>query len=94
MCCGPSSLIGEIARDEYKDCSVYRITEREDFRKESTLNRCLSLCTPGTLVILALPCTGGSRWYNINKHKPGGVKKHNAHVRLFRLLWSNAVELI
>jgi hypothetical protein len=94
VCCGPNSLLGEIARKECKDCSVYCITEHDDFRSENTLNRCISLCKPGTLVFLSLPCTGGSRWYNINKHKPGGIKRHKAHVRLFRQLLSKGVRLI
>jgi hypothetical protein len=64
ICTGPNSLIGSVAKDKHPDCAVYRITEQRDFRKESTLNFAMKLASPNTLYWYALPCTGGSKWFN------------------------------
>ena len=95
FCCGPKSKLGTPTTWS-KDCLVIRITEELDATKQSTLQYVLhTIRTANVPVMLfvAIPCTGGSPWQNINSKKPGGLRRMLKHKQLFNKLW-NMLEII
>ena len=88
------SLIGSIGKQR-NDCEVFRITIKEDLRKEQTVHDIVEWSTqPNTLLWFSLPCTAGSPWQNINKRKPVGFRKWKQHVRIFRQLWKSVETIL
>ena len=43
---------------------------------------------PNTLLWASMPCTGGSPWQRLNRHRPGVLAKLEEHWRLARLIWA------
>ena len=47
---------------------------------------------PGHVMLwCAIPCTGGSQWYRINRRFPTAREKRKKHLKLFHKLWSHFV---
>ena len=77
-----------------EDFNIIEITEREDFRSPAgRLIATQSLRGPHDTLFLSTPCTGGSKWTTINRHK-GGEETNleiDRHVELFWELWESFV---
>ena len=43
---------------------------------------------PGCLLWASTPCIGGSPSQHINRHKPGGLEKLDAHVKYWYKIWT------
>ena len=65
------------------------ITKEDDFRKDETVARVVSLLrTSRDAVWFSCPCTGGSAWQRVNAIKSQQTRdKIQAHWKLFRQLW-------
>ena len=98
VCCGPNSVLGEVSpgfEGSPADFNSSRITIEDDFRTEKGLKTALGEIEKASksevsVVWLALPCTGGCPWNNINVMKPGGDVKIQQHINDFYALASNA----
>ena len=80
---------------EAKGCQVFRITEDHDVTTQEGfdyVDRLLDSCYgPNTLLMAAMPCTGGSQWGNINVKRPGGAAKLRKHISTFKKIWKTFV---
>ena len=77
-----------------EDFNIIEITEREDFRSPAgRLIATQSLRGPHDTLFLSTPCTGGSKWTTINRHKGGEEtnSKIDKHDELFWELWESFV---
>ena len=96
FCCGPDSKLGQTSKiKEASDCVVIRITEEHDVTTEKGfefVNHLIDLCIGSrTMLMAAMPCTGGSMWMNINKRRPGGEARLRKHLSTFRKIWKTFV---
>ena len=72
ICCGPTSILGEVAHEKYPEGEVLRITKHEDLNNTDTRKSILSKAksyaavSKPILVWASLPCTGGSTWSHLN----------------------------
>ena len=98
ICCGANSLLStrsdafEGSPDEFHSS---RITIKEDLASEKGLSIAKQHIKEASksemgLVWLALPCTGGCPWNNINKEREGGAERIQEHLDLFEDLSTNA----
>ena len=93
FCTGEESVLGQ-PTVHANDCIQHRLTIANDLTKYENLQVCCSLIDDedpvirkNTTLFAAIPCTGGSMWYNINKMKPGGMAKLRKHLQTYRKLW-------
>ena len=99
VCCSSESLLGQIASKEFKDCHVARITEKCDLNKPDTRKDIVSLvksCSKHNipvLVLVSLPCTGGSSWSHVNLTLPGNREKVIEARRKFVKLYASFVDM-
>jgi hypothetical protein len=80
FCCGKDSKLGQTNRIRAaRGCNVIRITEEHDVTTQEGfdyVNKIIDECHgPSTMLMAAMPCTGGSQWGNINAKKPGGAAR-------------------
>ena len=55
---------------------------KDDVTTNAGLKRAVDgVSKPGCLLWASMPCIGGSPWQRINRHKPGGLEKLNAHIK-------------
>jgi hypothetical protein len=79
FCCGPDSLIGRTTPHSL-GCHVVRLTQEEDVTSNRGLVTAMEAVDgPNVLLWGSLPCTGGSAWQRINKHRPGGHARLRKH---------------
>ena len=89
FCCGPDSLIGR-ATPQSSGCYVLRLTQEEDVTSEIGWATAMEAVTgPNVLLWGSLPCTGGSSWQRINKHRPGGHARIRKHFSAFKKMWNS-----
>ena len=99
ICCGPTSILGEVAKEKYPECEVLRITKNEDLNNIDTRKSILSKAksyaavSKPILVWASLPCTGGSTWSHLNLTIAGNREKVLAARKLFAKLWASFVDL-
>ena len=99
ICCGPTSILGEVAKEKYPECEVLRITKNEDLNNIDTRKSILSKAksyaavSKPILVWASLPCTGGSTWSHLNLTIEGNREKVLAARKLFAKLWASFVDL-
>ena len=87
FCCGPDSLLGQPGPCT-RGCEVIRLTEKDDVTTPSGLARALEAVEyPGVFLWASMPCTGGSPWQHINRHRPGVAAKIDRHWELARRIW-------
>ncbi len=95
-CCESNNLMKRPSRHN-RDFNIIEITEREDFRSPAgRLIATKSLRGPHDTLFFTAPCTGGSKWTVVNRHK-GGQKtndKIDKHVVLFWELWESFVVVL
>jgi hypothetical protein len=92
FCCGNNSRIGQKWK-ESKGCRVERITEEHDVTTEHGLQHTLDIIAnchgPNTVLVAAMPCTGGSPWQNFNKQFPRAREKIRNHIRVFKKIFAS-----
>ena len=99
ICCGPTSILGEVAKEKYPECEVLRITKNEDLNNTDTRKSILSKAksyaavSKPILVWASLPCAGGSTWSHLNLTIEGNREKVLAARKLFTKLWASFVDL-
>ena len=99
ICCGPTSILGEMARERYPECEVLRITKNEDLNnidtRKSIISRAKSYAAASKPILVwgSLPCTGGSTWSHLNLTLEGNREKVLAARKLFTKLWASFVDL-
>ena len=96
FCCGSESKLGQVNRiREAQGCTVIRITEEHDVTTEQGFNyvdKIIDECSgPTTMLMAAIPCTGGSMWTNFNVKRPGGAARLRKHLSTFRKIWRTFV---
>ena len=70
-------------------CSVMRCSLRDDVTTNAGLKRAVDgVSKPGCLLWASMPCIGVSPWQRINRHKPGGLKKFDAHIKDWYKIWT------
>ena len=63
-------------------CEHIRLTVKEDVTTPEGRNLAIrAVRANNTLLWPSMPCTGGSPWQEINKLKPGGLKRLRKHIR-------------
>ena len=77
---------------ESRGCECIRLAEAENLTTTFgvTCARSAVLSSPThipILIWLAIRCTGGSHWQNMNVLRPGGEERINDHIDTFMLLW-------
>lgn len=94
FCCGPNSKLGRVAEiPEARNCTVHRVTEQNDVTTVSGRQFVIDKINAANknhqqiMLFASMPCTGGSLWGNINRHKQGGEAKLRKHWTLFRKIW-------
>ena len=93
LCCDDDSEIGNSRFRAGGHCELVRITKDDDLLTKRGMRKALQAVKhPGVLVMVSLPCTGGSNWQAINvaKHGDQCVKRHR---RKFRALLRVASEV-
>ena len=99
ICCGPTSILGEVAKEKYPECEALRITKNEDLNNIDTRKSILSKAksyaavSKPILVWASLPCTGGSTRSHLNLTIEGNREKVLAARKLFAKLWASFVDL-
>ena len=99
VCCGSTSILGEVAKEKYPECEVLRITKNEDLNNVDTRKSILSKAksyaavSKPILVWASLPCTGGSTWSHLNLTIEGNRERVLAARKLFTKLWASFVDL-
>ena len=59
-----------------------RCSLKDDVTTNAGLKRAVDgVSKPGCLLWASMPCIGGSPWQHINRHKPGGLEKLDAHIK-------------
>ena len=96
FCCGPDSKLGQTSKiKEASNCRVIRVTEEHDVTTDKGfqfVSNLIDICYgPETMLMAAMPCTGGSMWMNINKLRPGGEARLRKHLTTFRKIWKTFV---
>ena len=72
---------------------MHRVTEQNDVTKVSGRQFVIDKINAANknhqhiMLFASMPCTGGSLWGNINRHKQGGEAKLRKHWSLFRKIW-------
>ena len=99
VCCGSTSILGEVAKEKYPECEVLRITKNKDLNNVDTRKSILSKAksyaavSKPILVWASLPCTGGSTWSHLNLTIEGNRERVLAARKLFTKLWASFVDL-
>ena len=70
-------------------CSALRCSLKDDVTTNAGLKRAVEgVSKPGCLLWASMPCIGGSPWQHINRHKPGGLEKLDAHIKDWYKIWT------
>ncbi len=87
LCADPNSELGS-ARFQTSECEVVRVTESDDLLSPEGLDKAMSAANcPNPLLMVSLPCTGGSNWQQVHLTTPHGRKRVKEHTKKFlRLL--------
>ena len=89
-CCEPNNLLKRPSKHN-DDFNIIEFTEKEDFRSPAgRLIATNALRGPHDTLFFTAPCTGGSKWTTLNRHK-GGVEVNAKNVTLFWELWESFV---
>ena len=88
FCTSENFKIGDM-RYVNNGCSVMRCSLKDDVTADAGLKRAVDLVSkPGCLLWASMPCIGGSPWQHVNRHKPGGLAKLDAHIKYWYKIWT------
>ena len=94
FCAGENSRMGLHAAKTSSKCGVIRLTAREDVTSKEGFSRAAHAVQADNVLLWAsMPCTGGSPWQHINKHKPGGGERLRQHIHNFKDIWKSFVPI-
>ena len=94
FCAGENSRMGRHAAKTSSKCEVIRLTAKEDVTsKEGFSKAAHAVQADNVLLWASMPCTGGSPWQQINRHKPGGEERLQQHIRDFKAIWKSFVPI-
>ena len=93
FCYSDDSLMGRAAY-QTGSCLVVRLTKTHDMTSQSGLDfalKCLTDVDPSVYCFMwaSMPCTGGSRWQQLNAKRPGGQAKIDDHLQLHHALFNS-----
>ena len=93
LCTEPNSILAN--RNPFpKSTRIIEITKEDDFTSESGSQKLrLALRNPKTIVMVSLPCTGGSPWQTANRRHPACRRMIRKHKLLFLRLFSRLQEV-
>ena len=88
FCCTANSRLGDL-KYQHDGCVVTRLTKQDDVTTPKGFNLAKrAVKSENCLLWASMPCTGGSPFQNLNRHKPGGdarLAKHRAEfARIFK----------
>ena len=90
FCTSENSKIGD-KRYTKDGCSVMQCSLKDDVTTNKGPKRALDgVRKPGCLLWASVPCIGGSPWQHINRHKPGGFMKLDAHIKDWHKIWTSS----
>ena len=88
FCTSENPKIGD-KRYTKEGCSVLRCSLKDDVTTNACLKRAVEgVSKPGSLLWASMPCIGGSPWQHMNRHKPGGLEKLDAHIKDLYKIWT------
>lgn len=93
FCCGANSRLGD-TKFQLDGCIVIRLTLEHDLTTNEGMEFAMKAIkdTPRGMYLHlwgSIPCTAGSPWQHINKHRPNAVEKMNEHLKTFHKLITN-----
>ena len=89
FCYSDDSKIGAL-RHQRDGCVVTRITRRDDVTTPNGKNLAKrAVRSENCLLWASMPCTGGSPFQNLNRHKPGGEARLAKHRSLFAKIFKS-----
>ena len=66
-----------------------RCSLKDDVTSNAGLKRAIEgVSKRGCLLWASMPCIGGSPWQHINRHKPGGLERLDAHITGWYKIWT------
>ena len=88
FCTSENSKMGD-QRYIKNGCTVLRCSLKDDVTTNKGLRRALDgVRRPHCLLWASMPCIGGSPWQHINRHKPGGLERLDAHIKEWYKIWT------